>query len=582
MATRKRLQKDLRAEIDAHLEQEAEELQARGLTPDDARAAARKAFGNRTIVEELFYESNRWMWGDHLLRDVRFAARILLKDMRFSVLAVLGLALGIGIGTAVFALINESIRINTEALGDPSSFVSLNRLQGGQWQNGFSYADYLYYRDQATRFRAVKAETGRFLCVLSAAANSEGEEVEARFVSANFNSATGLRPVLGRSFTGEEERGEAPGVAMLSAWYWKTHFGAEPGILGRAVLLNAHRVTVIGVADARYGAGDKAGLYLPLGSQPVLLSRGDWLHDPNEQWLMLDAALRPGVTVAQAQAQVDVLAKARRQEHSADPSEGSLTLTPGGGNPGKRKRLLALAVTVTLAVSMILLIACSNLANLLLARAVVRRREIAVRLSLGASRTRLVGQLLTESMLLALTGGGLGILFSHWLARALFSQLGANNGYELRLDPRVLLYGFVLSIATGLSFGLAPALSATKASLSQAFQADGLSATRSRAHGTFSARNGLVVAPLALSLMLLLGAGMAVRGVQQIYLNGPVFDTSRLIAVSSPLHLEGYDEARTHDFQARGSASASAPCRASRPSLSPALSRWSTRWAAFR
>jgi macrolide transport system ATP-binding/permease protein len=554
MTTRKRRDTDFRAEIDAHLAQEAEELGAQGLSPEEARAAARRAFGNRTIVEERFYESSRWAWGDHLMRDLRFAARVLVKDPRFSVLAVLGLALGIGISTAVFELINAQIRSNTVAGENAADLVSFNRLESGRWQNNFSYSDYRYYRDRATSFRAVSAQSGRFLCILGPtgmANNGTGaEEVEARFESANFLAATGLHPALGRSFAPEEEREGGPAAVMLNAGYWKSRFGGDPAIVGKTVRLNAQVVTIVGVADSRFGIGDKSGFYLPLGLQPVLFPRGNWLRDVDEQWLMLDAALRPGVTASRAQAEVEVLASARPHTRSADPAEGKLMVTAGLGNPRKRKQLLALAASVTLAVAMILLIACSNLANLLLARAVVRRREIGVRLSLGASRARLVCQLLTESMLLALCGGALGIVFSHWLAKTLFvAVMGAPARFDLHLDPRVLLYCLALSMATGLSFGLAPALSATRMNLMPALHADGLSATRSRSQRLFSARNWLVIVPLAVSLMLLLGAGMAVRGAQHVYLNGPAFETSRLIAVNSPLSLEGYDEARTREFQ---------------------------------
>ena len=554
MATRKRRDTDFRAEIDAHLAQEAEELLAQGLPPEEARTAARRAFGNRTIVEERFYESSRWAWWDHLVRDLRFATRVLLKDPRFSVLAVVGLALGIGISTAVFELINAQIRASAAPGGDPSLLVSFNRLESGRWQNNFSYSDYRYYRDRGTSFRAVTAQSARFLCILGPAgmANSGAgaEEVEARFLSANFLSATGLHPALGRSFTPEEEQEGGPAAVMLNAGYWKSRFGADAAIAGKTVRLNARVVTIVGVADARFGVGDQSGFYLPLGLQPVMFPRGDWLRDVDEQWLMLDAVLRPGVSASRAQAEVEVLANPPTRTRSADPAEGKVMVTAGLGNPRKRQQLLALAATVTLAVAMILLIACSNLANLLLARAVVRRREIGVRLSLGASRARLVCQLLTESMVLALCGGALGIVFSHWLAKTLFvTVMGAPAGFDLHLDPRVLLYCLALSMVTGISFGLAPALSATRMNLAPALHADGLSATRSHSQRLFSARNWLVIVPLAVSLMLLLGAGMAVRGAQHLYLNGPVFETEHLIAMSSPFHLEGYDEARTREFQ---------------------------------
>jgi hypothetical protein len=181
---------------------------------------------------------------------------------------------------------------------------------------------------------------------------------------------------------------------------------------------------------------------------------------------------------------------------------------------------------------MILLIACSNLANVLLARAVLRRREIGVRLSLGASRARVVSQLLTESILLAVAGGALGLLFSHWLASALFMLLGAAAGFELRVDPREIVYAIVLSLATAFAFGLAPALAATRWNLAQALHSEGLSGTsRSKAQRIWAPRNVLVIVPLAVSLMLLIGAGLTVRLVQRIYLSGPAFDTSRLIGM---------------------------------------------------
>ncbi|PYT24845.1 MAG: hypothetical protein DMG57_27185, partial [Acidobacteria bacterium] len=265
---------------------------------------------------------------------------------------------------------------------------------------------------------------------------------------------------------------------------------------------------------------------------------------------MVEAWLRPHVTARQAQAEVDVLSNALRRTKPANLANEGVFVSPGGVNPKKQRELIALAFAVILAVSMILLIACSNLASILLARAVVRRREIGVRLSLGASRSRVVSQLLTESMLLALPSGALGLLFSYWLAKSLAVLLVSGPGFEVPLDHRVILYGMVLSVATGFSFGLAPALAATKTDLAQALHAEGLSGTtRSRSQRIWSPRNVLVIVPLAVSMMLLMGAGLMVRTVQRMYLSGPAFDTSRLIGMSFRLSLQGYDEARTREFQ---------------------------------
>jgi len=266
---------------------------------------------------------------------------------------------------------------------------------------------------------------------------------------------------------------------------------------------------------------------------------------------MVDARLRRGVTVRQAQAEMDVLTSALRQSRPASPADGSVLVSSGGVNTEKRNSAALMAFGIIVAVSMILLIACSNLANLLLARAVVRSREIGVRLSLGASRARLVCQLLTESMLLALAGGALGLLFSHWLARSLFALIPKlPPGLELQFDPRVILYGIVLTLATGASFGLVPALAATKTNLAQALHSEALSgAPRGQSRSIWSPRNMLVIVPLGVSLMLLMGAGVTVRLLQRMYVSGPAFDRSRLIGIRFRLNTQGYDEARTRQFQ---------------------------------
>jgi putative ABC transport system permease protein len=551
----RRQQQDFNAELDAHLQLEIDQLVSEGLSPQEAQAAARRAFGNRLAAEERFYESGRWMSCDHLARGVRFAVRVLAKDARFTVLAVLGLALGLGVSTAIFAVINAAAgEGDRAAVQDSASYVGLYAVVNGRAGYELSYPDYRYYQSHATAFRTMNAESGRFGFILGpfsiGKSVTEAQDVKGRFEAADFLSVVGLQPALGRSFSKQEEQIGGPPVAVLNFRFWKLRFGADPGILGKTLVLNGHPLTVIGIANARFAAADQADFYLPLALQPVLLQQGDWLHDPEQRWLMPDARLRPNVTVRQAQAEVDVLSNALRRTRHANSADGGVFVSLGGANPEKQKELIALALTVVIAVSMILLIACSNLANVLLARAVVRRREIGVRLSLGASRARVVSQLLTESMLLAVAGGALGLLFSHWLAKTLFVLLDPAPGFELRLDPRVVLYGIVLSIATGFSFSLAPALAATRTNLAQALHSEGFSGSaRSKSQRIWSARNVLVIVPLAVSLMLLMGAGLSVRLIQRMYLSGPAFDTSHLIGMWFPLNLQGYDEARTRQFQ---------------------------------
>ena len=542
---RKRKQQDFNAELEAHLQLEADQLRSEGLTPDEAQAVARRTLGNRTVAEERFYESSRWMFGQHFLRDLRFATRVLMKDAKFSVLAILGLALGIGVSTAIFALVNAAVRLGDQTdLQNPTSYVGLlSRVR----DPSLSYSDFRYYQQRATSFGSMSAESGRWGFIMNPVSKgAEAQNVEGRFESADFLSVIGLHPALGRSFSKEEQQVGGPPVALLNYQFWQRHFSGDPGVSGKTVVLNNHAVTIIGVADARFGQADGAGFYLPLELQPLLSDRGDWLHAAQATWLIVGAHLSKGVTRQQAQAEMDVLSKVAN-------SAGSGVMVTAGGpvNLQKRRELETAVIAIIAAVSMILLIACSNLANLLLARAVVRHREIGVRLSLGASRARLICQLLTESMLLALAGGILGLLFSSWLAKSVFVLLNPAPGLQLQLNPSWLVYGLVLSLITGVSFGLGPALAATKTDLARALHSEGISGTPSSpSERVWAPRNLLVIVPLAVSLMLLIAAGLAVRFVEHTIFTRPGFDPAHLIAMSFRLNSQGYDQSRTLQFQA--------------------------------
>lgn len=554
----KRKPEDFKAEIDAHLQLEADELRAEGLTSIEAQAAARRALGNRTSAEERFYESGGWMLGQHLVRDLRFAARVLTKDAKFSVLAVLGLALGIGVSTAIFALVGTLLNIGIETVRNPATYVGLERRA---LDRAFSFAEYRYFQDHAVSIEETSAESAPYHFVLGAISpGADSEDVIARFESGSFLTVRRLPPALGRIFSVEEEQAGSSPVAILSYRFWQQRFSGDSGIIGKTIVLNAHSVTIVGVANSQFREGEASALVLPLSAQPVLLDRGDWLHDSEPAWLTVTARIRPGVTLPRAQAEADVLGKAfalstpalspTPNSATARKMDGGVLLSAGGVKPQRWLDGAQISFAINAGVTMILLIACSNLASLLLARATVRRREIGVRLSLGASRSRLICQLLTESLLLALAGGALGMAFSYWLAKWLFVSLNQGPAIELRLDYRVLLYGLILTVLTGLSFGIGPALAATKTNLARALHSDGLSGTpRSPSQKIWSPRNLLVVLPLAASLMLLIGAAVMVRTVKLGQLTGLAFDTSRMIGMSFRLKQQGYDEARTVQFQ---------------------------------
>ncbi len=545
MRWRGRKHEDFQAELEAHLQLEAEALRAEGLSEEDARATSRQALGNRTIAEERFYESRSWMPAQHLLRDLRFAIRTFRKEPKFSLLTVLGLALGIAVSTALFAFVSASTQIRgfgvrpTDDVLHPETYVSINRNNN---VGDFSAPELRYLQEHSVRIAELTAESEPASLVLGTpTASAEAEEILARFESPNFLSVRGFHPALGDSFSDEETR--AP-LAVLSHSFWHRRFGGDPGVIGQTILLNNHAVTIIGVADPRFHTADTADLFLPIDFEPLL---------PANTGLMLNARLRPGTGLAQAQTEFQALTASFAEGSpgallpAGPPNQSAVRVTvfPDDVPPEASRQRAEAVFAIDLAIAMILLIACSNLASLLLARASVRRRELGVRLSLGASRARLISQLLTESLLLAVTGGLLGVLLSTWLARWLLASLPY---LDRRPDRHVLFCGLLLSLVTGVSFGLGPALAVTKTNLAQALHSGGTAGTEASTIKVGSRRNLLVVVPLALSLMLLIGAVLLIRAAQSGGLRTS-FDSSHLIGLGFRLKDQGYDDTRAESFR---------------------------------
>jgi predicted permease len=554
-----RKRQDFKAEIEAHLQLEADELHSEGLSSAEAQAAAQRVFGNRTSAEERFYESSHWMFGQHFVRDLRFAARMLVKDAKFSVLGVLALGIGIGVSTGIFALLGPMFQPHgsnvrsIEEVRNPASYVGLDR---GRFRN-FSFPEYRYFQDHSSALEEISAESAPYNVVLNAISEGgDAEQAVAAFESAGSMSVLGMQPALGRSFSKEEEQPGAPLVAILSNQFWRRRFGGDAGVLGKTIVLNAHVVRIVGVADPKFHADDASAIFLPLGLQPLVTGQGDWLRDSQTKWLMASARLRRGVSMTQAQAETYVLGAGfdgNGNPGTAQSTEDRVMVSPGGGDLQTALMAGAAKTVINVIVAMILMIACSNLANLLLARAAIRQREIGVRLSLGASRSRLVCQLLTESLLLSMGGGAVGLVFSVWLIRAISwlspALVNLPSGAEVHLGQGALLYALVLSLATGFAFGLGPALAATKTNVARALHADGLSGTPSTpSHKMWSPRNLLVVAPLSVSLMLLIGATGLARALQNARTE-PKFDASRVIGVTFRLKAQGYDESKSLQFQ---------------------------------
>jgi predicted permease len=491
-------------------------------------------------------------------QDLRFASRTLIKQPGFSAVAILSLALGIGANTAIFSLLN-SVFSNPLAVSQPSRLVMLYTTD--QRNPGFLPISRLNFEDYGRQVTAFAGVAGyEFVPLnLGAASSSTPEVVAGAMVSGNYFSLLGVKPALGRFFLPEEDQvADRDPVVVLGDALWRTRFGADPGIVGRTIQLDGMRFTVIGVAPPTFSGVDvglQLGAWVPMMMHHRVMPNDAEMFD-SRRALMFSAfgRLKPGVTVAQAEAQVQAVG-ARLASTYPDDNKGRggriLPLTEASINPNARNVFTMAGTILMLVVGLVLLIACANVANLLLARATARRREIAVRVSLGASRWQLARQLMTESMLLAIIAGALGLAIGVWVRNLLWSLRPATTGpFVLALGPaidaRVLVFTLALAVAVGVLFGLAPAIQATRPNLVTDLK--DRSSQVSDLHGRFSLRRLLVVAQVALSFVALVGAGLFVRSLANAQRIDPGFRTSGIAVMSFNLESQGYDEPRGRAF----------------------------------
>jgi predicted permease len=506
-----------------------------------------------------------------LIPDLRFALRTIRRSPLFASVAVLSLALGIGANTAIFSLMDQ-LMLRRLPVKDPEQLVML--FQRGA-HNGSNLGDrmhsYPIYRDYQQKAEPLSEVLCRRLMSASVSIGNQTERVDAELVSGNYFTMLGVKPAIGRVFRSETDDRIYQGhpVVVLSHDYWMTRFAGDPNVLGRKILVNNYPMTVVGVSAPGFYGLDPAvspQIRVPILMQATMTPEWKWLEaeDRRTRWVQVFGRLKPGYTVESARAPMQGLFQQIRQYEMTLPAaakwsdymrkqfmQGTLHVEPAATGYSPLRNSFSKGLIVLMAmVGLVLLIACGNVANLLIARAFARQKEIAVRLSIGASRWQLVRQLLVESMVLSAAGGVAGILLAFWLTRGLLALIPTDgNPLLIRPEPdaRILLFSIALTFATGLLFGLLPSWRASSPDLATTMK----NATGSIAGsgGSLFLKKGLVTAQVALSFLLLFGAGLFVRSLQNLQSKDTGFhDIDNLVTFQIAPALNGYDEPRANQL----------------------------------
>lgn len=482
-----------------------------------------------------------------LIQDLCFGFRMLRRAPGFTAVAVLSLALGIGANATVLCWIQGILHHPLAGVKGDQSIVVVTSNHGDEEWDTVSMPD---LRDQARLknvFSGVIGSTELSACV---SFGDRSEWICGQLVTANFFEVLGVMPILGRGFLAEEDRdpGGHP-VLVISEDYWRRRFGADSGVIGRAVILNRHSFTIIGVAPSAFRGtmnGLRCDYWAPVVMRRTLTGSPDSLEVRGDRWLHAHARLQPGVKLTQAQLALDILAPQLEGAYPDSNREIRFRALPLWKCPYGGQNLMLPVLSLLLAASLgVLLLVSVNVANLLLARSTGRRGEVAIRLALGAGRGRLIGQLLTEYLMLALLGGGLGLLLAHWMAgfiRCFLPVSFVPLGFSLTMDGGTLGLVLLLTLATGLIFGLVPALQASRPDLSEALKESGRSSGSGAAHHRLLRL--FVVTQIALALVLLVSAGLCLKGLQEAQRVDKGFNSDHLLFSGLSIGMNGYDEAR--------------------------------------
>jgi putative ABC transport system permease protein len=527
--------RELDDEVKFHLEMLAGEYMRRGMNAADARAAAQRNFGGVTQMKEDYREQRSVPVVETFIQDARYGIRTLLRTPGFTLAALLTLALGIGANSAFFSVIN-AVLLQPLPFPESAELVRLERRYPGSFGSNLNGRRYLFFREHLRGVEALAAYSG--MGSFNLAVGDRSEYVSALAVSKEYFDVFGVHPEHGGRFTQEHDVQGGPDVAILAHGLWQRHFGGQPDVIGRAIQLGEKSHTIIGVMPASYDPGWKPDLLLPL--RPGLTGRGDGFN------YTVVGRLRDDATIESATADAATVWHAFKRENPksfVNPSGRGTGEIPSAfvsfqeslSRPVRPALLMMLA-----AVGVLLLIACANTANLLLARASGRGREIAVRAALGAGRARIVRQLLTESVLLSISGGALGLLLAYWSVPALLSLTPPSFTLNrpVRIDATVLIVTLAVAVLTGLVFGLAPALSLTRHDIVEAFKNDGARTATSRRSGLV--RKALLVSEIALCTLLLIGAGLLIRTFIKVRGIDPGFDIRGVLNAQMLMRGERY------------------------------------------
>ncbi|HLX00359.1 MAG TPA: ABC transporter permease [Candidatus Acidoferrales bacterium] len=556
---REKVESELDAELRYDLERRTEANVRAGMDPKTAKHAAVREFGGLELAKEECRDARGTQILEQVGQDIRFALRTLAKRPGFTATAVLTLALGIGVNTSIFSLV-YSLALRPLPVKDPAKVVSVFEEFRGHYSRGvygspslLSYPEYVAFRENTHIFSGLAAFADDSLSL----GGVSGQAVAGLLASCNYFDVLGRDMAVGRGLLAEDCHTPGEGsVAVISYGFWQSHFAGDAAVLGKTLTLNRRVFTVVGVAAANFGGTElqTPDVWLPITVAPHLLpdefKNGNWLALDNVSWLNVVGRLKPGISHRRAEEELGFLALQRDANYPG--RQTIVTVNSGAYLNGPEMRSVGawVAAGILGLGGFILAIACINVMNLLLARALSRTQEIGVRLAMGASRMRLMRQLLTETILLALLGGAASVIVAQWLPSLLarsIPDLRLSAQVDLSMNLSILAYAFLASLVAALVCGLAPALQATKLDLVLSLKEEGLPLSSGR--GRTRLRSLLIIAQVAGCTVLLVAAGLLARGLRHAESAGPGFLTRNVIVVSLDLANQGYNEARAAAFQ---------------------------------